>query len=88
MIIYFQREKTMSQTNRGNIQLPGMPDLEEVKRTLTEVEAGTIPPHQLTVKEHYLLESAIAMQDVLLSVEQLEGLTRGIEQLLKKRQAG
>ncbi len=82
----------MSETNgahaRQPYQLPGMPDLEQVKRTLEEVQSGTLPADQQTEKEQYLRESYAAIQKALPTAEQLEGLARGIEQLVKDVQAG
>jgi len=82
----------MSGTNgareRQPYQLPGMPDLEQVKRTLEEVQSGTLPADEQAEKEEYLRESYAAIQKALPTAEQLEGLTRGIEQLVKDVQAG
>jgi hypothetical protein len=65
-----------------------MPDLEQVERTLAEVKSSTLPADQQAEKERYLQESLVAINAALPSVEQLETLTRGIEQLVQKVQAG
>jgi hypothetical protein len=79
----------MSETNnRQRYQLPGMPDLEQVERTLAEVKSGTLPPDQQAEKERYLRESLVAINAALPSVEQLETLARGIEHLVQGMQAG
>ena len=59
-----------------------MPDLEQVQHTIAEVESGTLPAVQRAEKVQYLQESVVAITKALPSVEQLQGLTRGIEQLL------
>jgi hypothetical protein len=78
----------MSKTDAQKYQLPGMPDLDRVERTLAEVQAGTLPPDQQAEKERYLQESLVAIHNALPSAEQLEGLTKGIEQLVRDVQAG
>jgi len=79
----------MSGTNTGRKhQLSGMPDLEQVQRTLAEVKSGALPAEEQAEKEHYLQESATAIANALPSIKQIQGLTKGIEQLIHNLKGG
>ena len=90
MYSILESETPMNEPNTSgrNYQLPGMPNLEQVQRTLAEVESGTLPANQRAEKVQYLQESVVAIENALPSVEQLQGLTRGIEQLLHNIKGG
>ena len=71
MYSFQESEISMNEPNHTgrNYQLPGMPNLEQVQRTLVEVKSGTLPADQQAEKVQYLQESVVAIGNALPSVD-------------------